>query len=103
LNFIYYNLQDIDEHLFKGPQTKCKENDYLLVFDSETREFVLEKHSSSFALRNIRPTKRRKPESGEEDTPTTGRILMPITKAVEDDGDEFSDLESDLLRDLEKS
>lgn len=101
----------------------CKDNDFLLVYDPDTREFVLEKLASVTALRNIRTTKRRAPSADDlpdEEEPSArpagssskGKIIMPVAgalhaRAVDETRDEseetFSDLEECLLQDLQGS
>lgn len=94
----------------------CKENDFLLVYDPDTKEFVLEKLSSVVALRNIRNLKRRAPQTDlhdDEDSqarPSQGRIAVPSLNPLEamaskqhESEDTFSDLEESLLQDLEGS
>lgn len=97
--------------MFKGPQTTGKENDFLLIYDPETKEFILEKHSTALALRNVRTGKRKAPVSdSDEDLIRRGALIMPkeikhinSPSKEHDDGETFSDLEKDLLNDLQQS
>lgn len=60
---------------------------------------------SNFSLKNIRTAKRKNPEPDDESNLHMPMVPPPSSQAQAPsaDDDNFSDLESDLLRDLEQS
>lgn len=109
--------------MFKGTQTQCKEQDYLLIYDPKTGSLILEKQDSVFNLRNIRQAKRPAAIANLEDggiavketlSAPPGVLRMPKglqqqcpakesvnkSSAAPQDDDDFSDLENMLIQDM---
>jgi hypothetical protein len=114
--------------MFKGQQTRAKDSEFLLIFDESTGEYVLEKLSSNFNMRNVRQAKRphaaisnledslERPADGKTSSSkivgsatTAGLMkppvnftarLSPPASPMSSSSREFSDLEDLLVRDL---